>query len=395
MPEEPGASYADQRESTPARGRGSWLLIVGAALVAVSLVGSGIFFGWGLARSGNRAPTVVRELDPGSEPDPSAEAIADRVAPAVVDIYTATAVNPFSGEASREFPRGAGTGMLLTSSGQVLTNNHVVSGATSITVEIDGRSGRFPARVVGASPSSDVALLQIQGVSGLPTVTMGDSDSLETGEEVVAIGNAFGEGAAHVSSGTVSALNRSIMVGDGDGMLQRLSGLIQTTAPIVKGESGGPLIDSSGKVVGMITAARRSQFRDQGSGTTFAIASSQAVRIVNDVRAGRASSSVFIGPVGYVGISVRELDPDIAAQLRLPSSSGTLVETVYSGGPADRAGIPESAVITAIDGKAIESVEGLSPAIHVHKPGDIIRVTWVDGSGTHHSNVTLVAGPAI
>ena len=362
--------------------------------MAVVLFASGIGIGWGL-RGGPRAP-VITGAGPGSKEARTVEEIAGRVSPAVVGIYTATAANPFSTAGQRRvFPQGAGTGMVLTSSGQVLTANHVVSGATSITVEIDGRSGRYPARVVGASPSADVALLQIQNVSGLPTVSIGDSQALRTGDEVVAIGNAGGEGSPQVSSGTVTALNRTIVVGEGGGILERLSGLIQASTPVERGQSGGPLVNTSGDVVGMITAARRTFSRDEPSGTAFAIPSFASARIVNEVRAGRASSTIFIGPVGYMGISVDELNPALAARLGVEADSGVVVMTVYEGGPAALAGIAEGSVITAINGGPVGSIEALSTAIHVHKPGETIRVTWVDSRGTHNTNVTLAAGPAV
>ncbi|MDP8956204.1 MAG: S1C family serine protease [Actinomycetota bacterium] len=365
-----------------------------AVVAAITLLASGIGIGWGLRGSDSRPPVVAGNGD-GSNQELTTSEIAERVSPAVVSIYTATAANPFSSEGGqRVIPRGAGTGMLITSSGQVLTANHVVSGATSINVEIDGRAGRHPARVVGASPSADVALLQIGNVSGLPTVTIGDSGTVQEGDEVVAIGNARGQGTPQASSGTVTALNRTIVVGDGDGVLGRLNDLIQVSTLIEEGQSGGPILNFKGEVVGMITAARRS-FRDETSQTAFAIPSSSSMGIVNEVRAGRASSTVFIGPVGYMGIAAREVDPALAARLGLETAAGVQVVNVYEGGPAADAGLRPGSVITAIDGTTVRSVQRLSAAIHVHKPGETIRVRWVDPSGTHDSNVTLVPGPAV
>ncbi|HEX2090481.1 MAG TPA: trypsin-like peptidase domain-containing protein [Actinomycetota bacterium] len=365
-----------------------------AVLAALALLASGIGIGWGLRGSDSRSPVVVGSRDETTQ-EFSTREIAERVSPAVVSIYTATAANPFSSEGrQRQVPRGAGTGMLLTSSGQVLTANHVVSGSTSITVEIDGRAGRYSARVVGAAPSTDVALLQIEDVSGLPTVRIGDSRTVQEGDEVVAIGNARGRG-PQVSSGTVTALNRTIVVGDGGGVLGRLNDLIQVSTLIEEGQSGGPILNSKAEVVGMITAARRAFFRDETSRTAFAIPSAESQRIVNEVRAGRASSTVFIGPVGYMGISADEVGPGIAGRLGLSTAAGVLVVNVYAGGPAAEAEIPQGSVITAIDGRTVRSVQALSSAIHVHKPGETIRVTWVDPRGTHEADVTLVAGPAV
>ncbi len=376
------------------RGRRRFPTAFLAVLVGLALLASGVGIGWGL-RGDSRSPVVVGTRDESNQALTTRE-ITERVSPAVVAIYTATAANPFSSEGQqRVVPRGAGTGMVLTSSGQVLTANHVVSGATSITVEIDGRAGRHSARVVGAAPSADVALLQIDDVSGLSTVRIGDSGTIQPGDEVVAIGNARGQGTPQAASGTVTALNRTIVVGDGRGLLERLNDLIQVSTLIEEGQSGGPIVNSKAEVVGMITAARRAVFRDEASRTAFAIPSSESQRIVNEVRAGRASSTIFIGPVGYMGISAEEVDPALASRLGLETASGVLVVNVYAGGPAAQAGIPRGSVITGIDGTTIRSVEGLSSAIHVHKPGETIRVTWVDASGTHDSNVTLVPGPAV
>lgn len=377
---------------TPRRRRFPSALV--ALLAALALLASGIGIGWGLRGNDSRSPVVVGGRDQTTQGF-STQEIAERVSPAVVSIYTATAANPFSTEGQqREVPRGAGTGMILTSSGQVLTANHVVSGATSITVEIDGRAGRYSADVVGASPSADVALLQIQDVSRLPTVRIGDSRTIQEGDEVVAIGNARGRG-SQASSGTVTALNRTIVVGDGDGVLGRLNDLIQVSTLIEEGQSGGPLVNSKAEVVGMVTAARRAFFRDEASRTAFAIPSSESRRIVDEVRAGRASSTIFIEPVGYMGIAADEVGPAIAGRLGLSMASGVLVVNAYAGGPAAQAGIPRGSVITAVDGTTVRSIRGLSAAIHVHKPGETIRVTWVDQQGTHESDVTLVAGPAV
>jgi S1-C subfamily serine protease len=378
--------------ASPTRRRRRFPASLVAVLAALALLASGIGIGWGL-RGDSRSPVVVGAREE-SNRALSTHEIAERVSPAVVSIYTGTAANPFNAEGDqRVIPRGAGTGMILTPSGQVLTANHVVSGATSITVEVDGRAERYSARVVGASPPADVALLQLQNVSGLSTVRIGDSGTVQEGDEVVAIGNARGRG-SQASSGTVTALNRTIVVGGGGG-LERLNDLMQVSTLIEEGQSGGPIVNSKAEVVGMISAARRASFRDEASRTAFAIPSTSSQRIVNEVRAGRASSTIFIGPVGYMGISAEEVGPGIAARFGLNATEGVLVVNAYTGSPALEAGIPQGSVITAVDGTTIRSVQGLSAAIHVHKPGDTIRVTWVDAEGTHDSNVTLVSGPAV
>jgi S1-C subfamily serine protease len=380
----------------PRRGRTA----LAAALAALVLLTGGIGIGWGLRRSDNGGPasaslaplmTAPRDGSSTGRADQGldVQAIAQRVDPAVVDVNTVA-------DAFGRRAEGAGTGMVVTSSGEVLTNNHVVDGATRIAVSIPGRSGSYAARVIGVDISADVALLQIQGLSNLPTVTLADSSSLAIGQEVVAIGNALGQGGSPtVTEGTVSALGRSIAVGDDRGGSEHLRGLIQTDAPIQPGDSGGPLVNSAGQVVGMLTAASRGGFAQPGSSVGFAIPSNDALSIVNEIRSGHPSSSIIIGQAGFLGIGVRDLDPATAARLGLNVTSGALVLSVSPGTPAARAGISRGAVITAVDGERIASADALGLAIHRHKPGEQIGVTWIDQNGTHTVAVHLIAGPAV
>jgi S1-C subfamily serine protease len=284
---------------------------------------------------------------------------------------------------------------VITPSGLVLTNNHVVRGATKIEVVVAGQRGSHAATVVGAAPSSDIALLQIQGLSGLPTVSVADSSTLSVGQDVIAIGNAFGRGGTPtVSEGEITGLNRSISVSDGRGGASVLANMIEIDASIHPGESGGPLLNSTGQVIGIITAGTRDgQTSDLTVG--YAIPSAGALAIVNEIRAGHASDSIIIGEPGYLGIGAQELDAQTAAELGLGVDEGIVVTDVSQGTPAERAGITRNAVITAIDGQRVTSIEQLGNAIHQHGPGEQIRVTWVDRDGTHTATVRLVAGPAI
>jgi S1-C subfamily serine protease len=307
----------------------------------------------------------------------------------IVDIETST--HALGSDGLR--PLGAGTGLLLTSDGEVLTNNHVVEGAAEISVTVSGH-GASTARVVGVDPSDDVALLQLDDVSGLPTVTIGDSSTVDIGDPVTAIGNAFGRGGPpSVTTGTVTGVHASITAHDpSDGSSEHLEDVIQTDAEIHPGDSGGALLDADGHVVGIITAGPTGAA--QGSGG-FAIPTNVALDIVEAIRAGNGSSTILIGDRGFLGVQVRPIDEATATRLGLSDSSGVLVAGVLPGSPAQDAGIAPPSVIRIVDGRAIGSLEELGTVIHAHVPGERIQVTWVDEQGSHTETVTLIAGPAV
>jgi S1-C subfamily serine protease len=317
-----------------------------------------------------------------------AQAVAAKVDPAVVDINTLFVSGNGSGQA-------AGSGIILTSNGEVLTNNHVVEGATSISVHVQGRSGSYPAQVLGVDPTADVALIQIEGVSGLPTATLADSSTVGAGEAVAAIGNAGGVGGTpSFSSGTVVAVNQSITASGGSAP-EHLTGMIESNATIAPGDSGGPLVNASGQVIGMTTAGQAS-YRSSASALGFAIPSNKALAIVNQVRSGQASSEVILGQVGYLGVRVTDLSSALARQLGLAASVGALVTGVVNGSPAAAAGLGRYAVITEVSGQTISSASTLGNVLHAYKPGDRVQITWTDPSGASHAtSVTLTTGPAI
>ena len=237
--------------------------------------------------NGSAAPTsqavrVAGSVNLASDKSNSVASIAASVDPAVVSITSQITVteSPFgSGFGETETEEVEGSGMIVTSSGEVVTNNHVIAGATSITVKIGGGSKTYRATVIGTDASKDVALLQIAGVSGLPTVTFGNSAQVQVGDSVVAIGNALALGSTPtVTTGIVSAENRTITAENDSGGTETLTGLLQTDAAINPGNSGGPLVDSAGQVIGMDTAAASSE--ETGTSAQdigFAIPSSQIV----------------------------------------------------------------------------------------------------------------------
>ena len=365
-------------------------LAAGLVVAAVVATAAGVGIGFNLARAIEGRQVAQNNTLPQSSgqainPQPnrggslSASAIAAKVDPAIVDINTVIG----GGQA-------AGTGMIITSSGEVLTNNHVIDGSTSITVTVQGRSQAYSAHLVATSPSSDVALIQMDGASGLPTVTFADSSTLKVGDPVITLGNALGRGGApYMSQGSVTALDQTITASEGGGASEQLSGMIESDATIYEGDSGGALVNQAGQVVGMITAGQTQGFRSSGSTVGYAIASNSALSIVNRVRAGEQASDLVYGQVGYLGVSVETLDSATASQLGLGVSSGALVRGVLPGLPAASAGITSGSVITNVGGAAVSDINSLGTAVKAHKPGDRVAITWVDGSGSHTATVTL------
>jgi S1-C subfamily serine protease len=274
--------------------------------------------------------------------------------------------------------QAAGTGMVLTSDGEILTNNHVVEGATSITVTISSTGATYAASVVGTDPTDDVAVLQLADASGLPTAHLSDAGAT-VGESVTGVGNAGGTGTLTAAPGTVTALEQSITASDETGAdSEQLSGLIETDAAIQAGDSGGPLYGEDGMVIGMDTAASTG-----GATQAYAIPIDDAEAIAAQIVAGVDDSTIHQGLPAFLGVSLQG------------TAGGATVAGVVSGAPAADAGITAGDVITSVDGSAIGSADDLSSALATLDPGDHVTVTWtgIDGS-QQTTTVTLAAGPA-
>jgi S1-C subfamily serine protease len=292
--------------------------------------------------------------------------------------------------------QAAGTGIVLSSSGEILTNNHVVAGATSISVTDVGNGRTYTASVVGTDKTDDVAVIQLQGASGLETAALGDSSKVAVGDAVTGVGNAGGVGGTPSSaSGSVTALNQSITASDeGDGSSEQLTGLIQTDAAIQAGDSGGPLVSSSGQVVGMDTAASASGgFQLQSGGSQgFAIPINTALTVAKQIEAGKSSATVHIGPAAFLGVQVQDSSQFAGSS----SGSGALVAGVESGSPAEQAGLAAGDQIVSLGGSTVDSPTTLSNLMQRYHPGDSVQLGWIDGSGQQQSaTVTLAAGPAV
>jgi S1-C subfamily serine protease len=278
----------------------------------------------------------------------------------------------------------AGTGMVLTSSGEVLTNNHVIRGATAIRVVVPRTGRSYAASVVGYDVADDVAVLKLSHASNLRTVELGSS-AVRIGQTVKAVGNAGGTGSLVSASGVVTGVGRSITVSDEQGSKSRLTGLIETNAALRPGDSGGPLFDAAGKVVGMDTAAStRSGYQDVASNDGYAIPIAKATSIAGRIADGRASARIHVGATAFLGVA---LEPDPYGY------SGAVVARVVPGGPAASAGLVDGDVIVSFAGRSVTSPATVSTAIATKKPGQRIRIVYADDVGTHTTTVTLGSGP--
>lgn len=303
-------------------------------------------------------------------------AITSKVDPALVDIDT---------DLGYEDGEAAGTGMVVSSSGEVITNNHVITGATKITATDIGNGTTYTAHVVGYDRSHDIAVLQLEGASGLKTVSFGNSSSLRVGESVVTIGNAGGTGGTpSAATGQVSALEESITAGDEvDGGQERLSGLIELQGDLQPGDSGGPLVNSSGEVLGMDTAASETFQFQSSANQGFAIPIDEVRTIADDIGEGQSSSTLHIGETGLLGVDVQS-----------QGDEGAVVENVITGTPAASSGLAAEDVITALDGTAVSSPTALIELLLKEHPGDSVKVSWQTPAGAHESaTITLASGP--
>jgi S1-C subfamily serine protease len=294
-------------------------------------------------------------------------------------------------EAALDYQRaaGAGTGVVLTANGEVLTNNHLIRGATRIRV-IDPRTRRrYTARVLGYSVSADIAVLQLQQASGLRTVLLGTSTGLRRGQPVTAVGNAGGTSTLVTAHGTITALGRTITAHDERGTAQRLTGLIETDAELRPGDSGGPLLDRAGRVIGIDSAASTGFVFRSGRNEGYAIPIDRALSIRRQIDAGRGTAEIHVGPTAFLGVAVHP-----SGYYRGGFVPGALVDNVVRDGPADKAGLAPGDIITAIDGKRVSTPSGIARVILLKKPGDTIRLTWVDRFGNRSTaSARLVSGP--
>ncbi len=342
----------------------SWLVSV------LAVIGLGLALG---------LPTAPASAAPGHEvftgfserPAPPLDP-AGMVAPQVVNINTQFGFNNAV---------GAGTGIIIDPGGVVLTNNHVISGATQISAFSNANGQTYGVDVIGYDRSQDVAVLQLRGGGGLPAAAIGGGATV--GEPIVALGNTGGQGGAPgVMPGRVVALNQVVHASDSlTGAEESLNGLIQVDAPIKPGDSGGPVVNGAGQVIGMTTAAT-DNFKMSG-GAGFAIPIGHALGIAGAIRGGGGGPTVHVGPTAFLGLGVVD-----------NNGNGARVERVVGTGPASEAGLSPGDVIQSVNGANVTSATAMADVLVPHHPGDNIAVTYRSASGGVRTvNITLADGP--
>ena len=409
--------------------------MLGLTATAIVAAGAGAGAAVGLSHgstAGGAATSTSKEMLSTSQ-------IADRVDPGIVDVTSTLGYQDAT---------AMGTGIVLTSNGEILTNNHVINGATSVSVTDIGNGKTYKATVVGYDASHDIAVLQLSGASGLTTATTGDSSTVKTGDSVVALGNAGGKGGTPaVAAGSITALNQSITASDeGSGSSEQLSGLLETNANIQAGDSGGPLVNSHGQIIGIDTAASSSfqlggsgnggsgsdgsgsdgsggfggsGFGDGGSssgstgsgssgsagsssgssssdGSTtqgFAIPINTALSIAKGIAAGQGSSTAHIGATAFLGLEIASSSSGQGSAQG--SAEGVQIAGTQPGTPAANAGLGQGDVVTGLDGKSVSSGTDITEDLVGHHPGDKVSIAWTDAEGqSHTATVTLGTGPA-
>lgn len=385
----PLPSDGPPRPPAGATGRGKlWVAVAGVAALLGAIVGAGTYgvidaatddrVDAGAARQGRgsgstddaRQPTGPNISLAGEPLD--IQGVLAKVQPAVVAIGV-----------SGSQGIGAGTGVILTADGEVLTNNHVVEGASTIEVTLSDEREPRRADLVGSEPDADLALLKIRDASGLPTAELGSSAGARVGDDVVAIGNALAlPGGPTVTEGIISAKDRTLSEAG-------LDGLIQTDAAINRGNSGGPLVNAAGEVIGINTAVIRGG-GSAAEGIGLAIAIDTAKPIIEALRTGGIPPSER----PFLGVSSQDLTPEIRENIDSPANAGAVIAEVVPGSAADEAGLQRLDVIVAIDGRDVQGAVNVGSTIRTKKPGDTVEIEFYRGDEKLTTTATLGTRPA-
>lgn len=424
-----GGGWGHQMQpQTPGGGnrRKGLAAVIGVSLAVLALL-VGVGIGYGVWNGGSASPAAGHSLLPGGGSSSTSTTgnatsastakissatgapsdigtIASKVTPGLVDINTVLGY---------ETEEAAGTGMVLTSTGKVLTNNHVIEGSTKISVTDLGNGKVYSASVLGYTRTQDVAVIQLHGASGLKTVHLGNSSSVKVGQSIVGIGNAGGTGGKpSAAGGSVTALGQAITASD-EGSLgtttEHLTGLIESNADIQPGDSGGPLVTTSGAVVGMDTAASAAQgysFQGAATGQGYSIPINTAIATARQIIAGKSTASVHIGGTAFLGVYVEAtttrtqfgsfgLGGTSTSSGGTTTTNGAVVANIIPNTPAEGSGLAKGDVITSVNGTSVNNPSGLTKIMLGYHPGDSVKVVWTTSSGQSESaTITLANGPA-
>lgn len=376
-------------ENKPEKKSNSNALAITLASVAIALSGTSAVFSY---MSYEKASTPITFLGSSGTDGNSANfiegSVADivnKVSESVVSIVTSVKTTSFFGYSSEG--QAAGTGIIVTSDGYILTNKHVIDGATKISVVLNDGTTYENVEVTAVDSLNDVAFLKIDGVSDLKAATLGDSKTISVGQQVIAIGNALGQYQNSVTSGIVSGTGRSLTATDSTGsMSEKLSDMIQTDAAINSGNSGGPLVNAAGEVIGINTATS-STAENMGFAIPISSVKGMLAQLIEKGEASRA----------YIGVYSVEITPEIAKSYNLPVTAGAYVynsakySAIISGSPAEKAGLKDKDIITAVNGVKIGSAGSLSSLIGEYKPGDTVQLTVIRDGKEIAVNVELGA----
>ncbi|GCE42222.1 serine protease PepA [Rhodococcus wratislaviensis] len=348
--------------------------------VATAVIGSLLLSAPTVRESGPPAATVAQPAQPAAPPPPPPavlppEEVEARVIPAIVTLV-----------ADSGLVETAGTGIVLTPDGVVLTNHHVIDGALDISAVSLGNGAEYVADVLGYDSSRDIAVLRLQGAGDLPAATLAKDTAVGIGDPVTAVGNAEGGGVPVAARGFVTDLGQAITARSStDGSRNRLNGLIQIDAAVRPGDSGGPLVNTTAAVIGVNTAGNADSDPTKPAPAqprSYAVPIDTAMTIVDQVRAGTASATVHIGDTPLFGISVTD------------DARGAEVLWVSIGTPADDAGIEIGDIVTEFDGIPIRSSDDLSGLMIARHPGDAVELRWLDEAGSARSTkIVLEKGP--
>lgn len=383
----------NQTERSP-RSRGSGVAVIAVLALLFAIAGTALGAVAVYNTLNNNQPVATPTVSPEGYytgntvefEETSVASIVSKVTPAVVSIVSESYRSSYYGMGS--ISRAAGTGMIVSADGYIITNKHVIDGARNIQVVLDNGDTYDNVKLLGTDPLNDVAYLKIDGAKDLPTITLGDSKTIAVGQPVLAIGNALGAYQNSVTQGIIGGTGRSVTAGDSDGSnVEYLTDMLQTDAAINPGNSGGPLVNAAGEVIGINTAVST-----DAQGLGFAIPISAVKGMLNHImETGKAERA-------YLGVSYITVTSEVAKEYNLPVSSGAYIynensrsSAVVKGGPADKAGIKSGDIITKVNGIDIGRAGSVSTLVGEYKVGDTITLTILRDKQEMSVNVTLEA----